>query len=123
MAVRRQSRGAAGGSGRVPAPSPEEIEEELRARRQSLADCVDELFSRISPREQARQAGGDLREQAGTRLTALRHQTGSRVSELRRQGREAEERARRGLDRAQRAGARRLKETGSRLRGLFNTPG
>ncbi|MBF0696601.1 DUF3618 domain-containing protein [Actinomyces bowdenii] len=122
MAVRRQGRGGAGGSGRAPEPSPEEIEAELRAQRQSLAESIDELMSRISPREQARQAGDDLREQAETRLTALRHRTGSGVAELRRQGREAEERARRGLGRAQELGSRRLKETGSRLRGLLSTP-
>ncbi|WP_223906858.1 DUF3618 domain-containing protein [Actinomyces capricornis] len=122
MAVRRERHGGAGGSEGTPAPSPEQIEEELRAQRQSLAESIDELMARIDPREQARQAGDDLRDQAGTRLTALRDQTGARVSELVAQGREAEERARRGLGRAQEAGSRRLKETGSRLRGLFRTP-
>lgn len=116
-------RGGAGASDRVPAATPEEIEERLRAQRASLAASIDELISRVDPRAQARLTGEDLREQAETRLTALRDQTEARVTEWRERGRSAGARAKEGLSRAHSDGAHRLKEAGGRLRGLFDTSG
>ena len=70
---------------RLPALSPEQIEERLRAQREALAASVDEFASRVDPRTQAREAGEHLREQASAKAEHLREQAVAGAGRLREQ--------------------------------------
>ena len=74
-----ESAGAAGSG----SPSPEQIEERLRAQREALAASVDEFASRIDPRTQAKEAGEHLREQASAKADHLREQAAAGAGRLR----------------------------------------
>ena len=84
----------------LPALSPEQIEERLRAQRVALAASVDEFASRVDPRTQAKEAGEHLREQASAKADHLREQAAAGADRLREQARRWAEQAEQTWERA-----------------------